>query len=432
MSVQSKNKGLLNKIVKAIKTAAKSSNKHPLDIDRADLISSGFVTDWELRKVGSLKSIKTKFFPVANKDLVTIRKTSKHNAYVKKLETALGDKLSFQEELKEIMLSEITPLPKIKQTFKTNGKKKLHREVVAMLNDTHVGVIIDPNEIGGLNQFDFREAGRRFAYFVKEVAGYKTHARHEVQKLHLILNGDLTAGIIHGLETKGIHLLIHQQNALLHILTHAISYLALSYANIEVHGMTGNHSRGIHKNHGQRAVSEVYDSYEAMVFYGLSVAFRNNTNIKFNVPITPYGFIDLPAGRALYAHGDHIFSKALGHTGSTINVKSLSTAIKDFNAGEIIKGNPPVKLLLFGHTHCFAHFITNDGVEVYVAPSLSGTDSYAHSLTINTNFVAQVVFESTPDFILGDSRLVRVAKADGMVELDSIIPEYKRELRWNK
>jgi len=34
--------------------------------------------------------------------------------------------------------------------------------------------------------------------------------------------------------------------------------------------------------------------------------------------------------------------------------------------------------VLFGHTHSYAHFITNDGVEIYNAPSLSGLDAYAH------------------------------------------------------
>ena len=134
----------------------------------------------------------------------------------------------------------------------------------------------------------------------------------------------------------------------------------------------------------------------------------------------------------MFAHGDHVFSKAIGNVGTAINVKALSIAIKNFNSGEVVKGNAPIKLLLLGHVHCYAHFITDDDVEVYIAPSLSGADSYSHSLTINTNFAAQVVFESTPEFILGDSRLIRVLKADKLSELDKIIPTYNKELKWIK
>lgn len=421
----------LKDVLKAIEAISKTK---PVDkISLADLEEQdASLTPWELRKLGGLSNIKNVHFPQEDKDLATTRTLSQSNTYIKKLERQLGDKLALQDELKSVVDANITPLPKIPFKAYKSNKTSLKREVVAMLNDTHIGLVVDPEEIGDLNSFDFKEAGRRFAYFVKEVADYKPHVRAEVRKMHLILNGDLIAGIIHGLDTKGIHLLVHQKNALLHILVHGLTFLAQEFKDIEVHGIAGNHCRAIHKNHGQRPVSEVYDSLVNDTFYSLSVAFRNNPRIGFNFPKTPYGFIKLPGGRAMFAHGDHIFSKAIGNVGNTINVKALSIAIKNFNAGEVVKGNDPIKLLLLGHVHCYAHFITDDGVEVYIAPSLSGSDAYSHSLTINTNFAAQVVFESTPDFILGDSRLIRVLKADNMSELDKIVPQYNKELKWIK
>jgi hypothetical protein len=224
--------------------------------------------------------------------------------------------------------------------------------------------------------------------------------------------------------------MVHQLNAALHIFTYVIQNLMTEYNQIEIHGIAGNHDRAVHKNHGKRVVSEVYDSYANSIFYGLSTAFRNNEQVSFNFPKTPYGFIDLPAGRAMYAHGDHVFSSSLGNPGKAINVKSLTESIRNFNAGEIAKGNPPIKLLLLGHVHVFAHFITTDGVEVYISPCLSGLDSFAHSLTINNSFVAQPIFESTKDFILGDCRLIRLNKADDDKELDKIIPVYEKELKF--
>jgi len=422
----------LKTIVNKIKTVAKNNDVLPDKVTKTMLLSDSDVTEWELRKFGGLSSIIKANFPIEDKNLGAIRDIKAQSKYINDLERKLGEKQSFEDRLMDIVRNNPPTVPKLKQ-YKPQAKTiKQKREVVAVLNDTHVGAIIDQEELNGLNGFDFKEAGRRFAYFAKEVADYKIRHRHEVTRLHLVLNGDLTAGIIHGLETKGIHLLVHQQNALLQILTHAIAFLSQSYKEVIVHGIPGNHSRGVHKNHGKRAVSEVYDSYENMVYYGLSVAFRKSPQIKFNFPKTPYGFIDLPGGRAMYAHGDHVFSSALGNPGKTINVKALSSAIKDFNAGEIAQKREPIKLLILGHVHVFAHFITDDGVEVYIAPSLSGIDGFAHSLTINTNFVAQVVFESTKDFILGDSRLVRVDVADEDEELDKIIPTYNKELKWTE
>lgn len=424
-------KSKLNDIIAAIK--AVNEEIHISKIKVGDIVEHDeSITEWDIRKLGGLNSIKSSKFPEEDKDLVGTTNLKKTNSYIKKLENQLGNKLSLQEELTKVVEANVQPLGKIPFKKHKTVKGSLRREVVAMLNDTHVGLIVDPEEIGELNSFDFKEAGRRFAYFIKEVADYKPHVRSEVKKLHLILNGDMIAGIIHGLDTKGIHLLIHQKNALFHILTHGITFLAQEFKDIEVHGIAGNHCRATHKGHGQRPVSEIYDSLVNDVFFGISVAFRNNPRIGFNFPKTPYGFINLPGGRAMFAHGDHVFSKAIGNVGTAINVKALSIAIKNFNSGEVVKGNAPIKLLLLGHVHCYAHFITDDGVEVYIAPSLSGADSYSHSLTINTNFAAQVVFESTPDFILGDSRLIRVLKADNISELDKIIPQYNKELKWVK
>lgn len=413
-----------------IQSISKKEKIHPQQVTKSMLTDEG-VSDWTFKTIGGLQRIKDAYFPVQGKDLKQIHVVKKEASYVRKLEAELGKKLNAEEEFKKHLEKFVLPRPK-KVKFTTQKKTKQTRVVVGQLNDTHVGLVVDPEEVGNANAFDFKEAGRRFAYYVKEVAMYKFYARKEVQKLHLILNGDLLAGLIHSLDTKSVHLMIHQMNGALHIFTHMIEYLVNYYPEIEIHGLAGNHDRSTHKNHGARAVNEVYDSYANIIFYGLSTVFRNYDTIKFNFPKTPYGFIDLPAGRMMFCHGDHIFSKYLGNPGTSINVKGLSTAIKDFNAGEIAKGNKPIKLVMFAHVHTFAHFITNDGVEVYISPSLVGLDAYAHSLSINNNFIAQPVFESTDKFILGDSRLIRLNGADNDTSLDKIIPTYNKELKWRK
>lgn len=417
-------------IVDAIINISESLAK-PIDkVTVKDLVDYG-ISERQIRNNGGLPQIKKNAFPEVEKNLRTIAELKEQNSYTTKLENELGKRLFLEDKIASIVEKNIKPLPKIKVPKQVKSKSKEKHEVVAMLNDTHIGVIVDGDEIGNINSFDFREACRRFAFYCKQVAEYKQHKRGQVSKLNLVLNGDLIAGLIHGLETKGIHLMVHQVNAAVHIFTHVVNYLAQYYPAIEVHGIAGNHDRGIHKEGGKRPVGEVYDSYANIIFYALSTAFRNSPQITFNFPKTAYGFINLPAGRAMFAHGDHIFSSALGNPGKSINIKAMTEAIRVFNMGEIAKGQEPVKLLLFGHVHTYAHFITSDGVEVYVSPSLVGLDAFAHSLTINNNFTAQPVFESTKDFILGDSRLIRLNSADDNSELDKIIPTYNKELQWN-
>lgn len=420
-------------LVRAIKDTAKALDIEPTQVKTGELQEHAGISEWQVRQFGGLAAIKKAAFPLQEKDLKSIVEDKATSAYISKLEKQLGNQQIFQDEVKAIMDEKLKPLPKIKLKNKKKQKTKIKREIVMMLNDTHYGLIVDPDEIGGLNKYDWQEACRRTAMVLQETIDFKPHTREEVETVHLVLNGDLISGCIHGLNTKGIDLYIHQLNGALHILTHTVSHLLENFKNVMITGISGNHGDALHKReHGNRVLGEKFDSYENTVFFGLSTAFRNNDRVKFNFPKTPYAFVNLPGGRAMICHGDVMFSSALGNPGTSINVKSLGNEIRKFNAGEMIQGRDPVKLVLFGHTHSFAHFMTSDGVEIYNAPSLSGTDGFAHSLTINTNLIGQVVFESTKDFILGDARLVRVKNADMNSSLDSLIPTFKRDLAWKK
>ncbi len=384
-----------------------------------------------LSKRGGINRLRA-LLPDVEKELGDISALKQYRAYTNKLENIAGRKLNLEDEIREVIkgLNLKVQLPKAVK-FKKDASDTVHN--IAVLNDTHFGLIINPDENGDLNKYDFVEAGRRTALYVLQVAEYKDYKRGQVAKLHLILNGDSLAGIIHGTTTHSQHLMTHQMNATLHILSHAVMYLAQHYNDIEIHCIAGNHDRMIHKEHGKRPTVEGWDSYTNIAFYALSAIFAKEVRIKFFAPKTPYGFIDLPAGRLCYSHGDSLFSKALGNVGRAINVEKLTQAIRDFNAGEISKGNEPIKMLILAHVHVYGHFITKDGVEVVVVSSMCGTDGIAHTVIgENHSTSAQILFESTKDFIFGDSRLIRLEKADNDESLDSIIPIYSKELVWKK
>lgn len=424
----------VERVKKAILDVAKSLSIKPSEVTKKDLMNSDAdISDWALKMVGGLNIVKNAYFPMEEKELSTILEAKNEKKYINKLESIVGARELIEKQIISAIENKLEPLlaPKSK-VHKFKKSKANSNEIVAMLNDTHYGLIVDSEEVDGLNSYSWKEACRRTAAFVKEVNEYKIHRRDiKNSKLHLVLNGDLLAGTIHGLASKTLDLWIHQINGGTHILVNAISALLSGFSEIEVHCMGGNHEELAHKREGgHRAAQEHYDNYSNAMFYALSIAFRNYKNVKFNIPKTPYLFIDLPMGRAMAVHGHNIFSKQLGNPGTSINVKALTNAIRDFNSGEKLKGRDPVKLVLCGHTHAYAHFVTNDGVEVYNAPSMSGLDGFAHQLNINTSFTGQVVFETTSDFILGDSRLIRFGSADTNAELDKIIPVYKKELSW--
>lgn len=425
-------------IADLIQKAATDRSLNPQEVTKAHILKlDNSPSNWLLRKSlkgSSLDAIKDRFFPITEVQRVESEETKDVLAQMKKLEDKLAKREYFEAKLLEAVEKNIKPLPRIHfKKFKPTTKEQ-ERQLVVMLNDTHYGLIVRPEEINNVNSFGWEQACRRSAMMLKETLNFKVHNRNQVTKVHLVLNGDLIQGIIHGLLYSQMEKAVHQFNGAVHILTHFISMLAQEFREVEVHGICGNHEDAIHKReHGKRVNAEKYDSYANMIFYAISAAFRNSNHVKFNFTRGLFINMNLPAGRVVVCHGDTFFAKALGNPSTVINYKKLSEEITKFNAAEISRGQQPAKLLLFGHTHKFFHLITEDGVEVYNAPSLSGADGHSHgSYNANYNLIGQVVFESTPKFIMGDTRLIRLQDADNDVELDNLIPVYRNELKWQK
>jgi len=421
----------IDRIKNAIEKAASNANIHPRQVTKTQIFETDSeISDWMIRKAGGISAIKNNF-AITTKDLAEIQSYKDVNKYIASLEKRVAQKELFEKEVKEKINSLLTPI-KVKP-YKANRKaSKLKRENVVMLNDVHYGLIVNPDEVGGSNKFSWTEACRRTAFLTKQVCEYKLDKRNEVDRLHVILNGDMLQGVIHDLTARTAELLIHQVNGAVHILGYMISNLATNYREVVVHGVSGNHDDAHHRREGGRVLSHKYDSYTNMVYFALSAMFKDQPNVKFDFPKNLYGAVDLPNGRIIYTHGDTMFSSELGNPGKSLNTKSLGDSLSRFNSGEIDKNNPKAKMFLFGHVHSHAEFTAFDGTKVMIAPSLSGVDSFAASLAINHNQIGQLLFESTSEYIAGDKRLIELLKADKDESLDKIIPIFKNKLSWMK
>lgn len=425
-------KELRKELIKSFKEAIiEASNAYGVptsDVTKAQYNDFSEISDWDLRKIGGFAGQKKLHFPSDDKEIDLVRSDQKTRNYIAKLERDLGDKLSLENEIREAIVEKIKPVKINSYKASKSRKVKTNRDVVAMLNDTHIGLEVKPDEVDGLNEFNFKVASRRIGFFIDEVCNYKKDKRAEVDTLHLALNGDLIAGIIHGLMGRDNHLLTYQFNAAVHTFSSAIARVAENYKKVKVYFSTGNHGDLPHRREGGRVSSQVYDSIEGQIFYALSIAHSKTKNVEFIAGKSLHQDMHLPGGRAIITHGHLMFSRQLGNPGTSVNVKALGEAIADFNTAERRAGREEVKLVLLGHTHTHFHITTKHGVQVFNAPSLSGIDSYALSLGIRHNFVGQCIFESTKDYIFGDSRLIQVSEADSQAKYDKIIKPYDYEL----
>jgi hypothetical protein len=320
-------------------------------------------------------------------------------------------KEDFIDSLKDVL--DNNP-PKIHKPVKTKkSKKKTKRTIVAHVSDTHIGCCIRKEEMDNVNEFNPTVAARRFAYYFKQVAEYKPEHRDETD-LVMVLNGDLVAGIIHDQEW-GVLPMTTQFSLALSIFTQGISYLAQQFNNVRVICTTGNHGRYMHKSNKGRVSNAKWDGFDVNIYIALEYALKSHKNVSFQIPETPYAKFEIQGHKFFATHGDTVVS--VGNVSKTINIHRIKDQLNDISSALGEK----VDVALIGHIHKATWQTLDNGTELLINGTLSGTDGFAQSIGILHNNPSQQIIEVTEKYSAGDVRFVRVKDADNMKELDKII-----------
>ncbi len=335
-------------------------------------------------------------------------KVAKHNKVI--LE-AMEDQASFLDAFKEVLeTSEFKIHPVVKKVTKKASK----RTIVAHISDTHFGAEIDVEEMGGLNGYTNIEEARRLAFFIKEVAGYKSEHRKDTD-LVIALNADIIQGMIHNIDSTTP--LTSQFSRALHLLSQAISYLANEFTSVKVICTTGNHGRAMHRPDKGRPTKNRWDGYSTMLNVALKYALKDFKNVSFEIPVTPYWYGAIRGHNYLILHSDAVLST--GSIGKTVSVDAIKNKVND-----LISGIGPIDVVLAGHTHIPLATILNNGTTLLCNGNLSGVDEFCLSIGIVTNHPSQQLFEVTDKYCVGDLRNVMVLEADKDESLDKIVEPF--------
>ncbi|MDX1373559.1 MAG: metallophosphoesterase, partial [Nitrososphaeraceae archaeon] len=326
--------------------------------------------------------------------------------------TIVEESLSAEQFLVE--LERINSISEIKlhKQVKHKKKTKTERTLVAHISDTHIGCNIEKNELGGINEFNNVIAARRFAFLFKEIANYKVSHRNETE-LVLVLNGDIFAGVIHSQES--VDPMATQFANGVRIFAQGISYLSQHFKKINVVGVTGNHDRYMHKDNKGRQTDRKWDSFTTNLYVSLREIFQGNKDVNFYIPETPYAIFDVMGHKFMATHGDTVIN--LGNPHKSVNIDSLTKQVNSLIASQKLE----LSVLMVGHVHKKMFFSLDNGTDVAMNGSLSGTDSFANSLGVFSNQASQQFFEVTKEYKMGDMRFVELSKADEDKTLDKII-----------
>lgn len=316
-------------------------------------------------------------------------------------------------EALETVFDKKIPAPKLE----AKPKGKTERILNLIISDTHYGARLDAREVG--RAYGPVEEARRTASIVKQVSNYKRQYRNDTE-LYVHLIGDIIQGQLY--DARDGAPLAEQVATALRVLVQALVYLAAEFPRgVTIWCSTGNHGR-LTSRHKDRAVNQKWDSIEMMIFVALREALRVYTNVKFEIPLTPYYTWQAFDQRGFATHGDTVLNP--GYPNKEIQVQSVNKQINSINAAAG-KNGEEYGLFIVGHVHVGSQTYLASGSVFMTNGCLIPPDAYAGSIGIFETACGQWIWESVPGHIVGDSRFVTVDdKTDKDESLDKIIKPF--------
>ena len=254
------------------------------------------------------------------------------------------------------------------------------------LSDWHWGEVVRPAEIGGVNEYSLKVARKRAETVLNVSTELLTKhlASSHYPGICLILGGDMLSGDIHDelRETNEEPTSVVWLD-LLGVLTQIICSLQVTFGNVFVVCVTGNHGRMTHKPRAKRRNHSNWD----WLLYQVLRRNLEGDRVNFLIPDGPDALFRLYHHRYMLTHGDQ-FRGGDGIIGP----------LGPITRGDIKKRSRQAQVqagydtLLMGHWH---QLIQLDSL--IVNGSLKGYDEYAASNNFKFESPRQALWITHPD-----------------------------------
>jgi hypothetical protein len=236
-------------------------------------------------------------------------------------------------------------------------------------SDWHWFEVVDPQQIGGANEYDREIGHRRARAFVENAVDVLKHHMvcPEYPGIVLPLGGDMVSGDIHEeLSVTNEAPIMAAVLDLFGVLTWVVSTLADEFGNVFVPAVTGNHGRNTLKI---RAKGRAHTSFDWLLYQFLAKRFENDKRIAFQIPLGPDALYQVYGHRYLLTHGDQF-------RGGDGMIGALGPIIRGDHKKRSRNGqiDQSYDTLLCGHWHQLIQL-----QRLIVNGSLKGYDEYASS-----------------------------------------------------
>jgi hypothetical protein len=171
-------------------------------------------------------------------------------------------------------------------------------------SDWHWAEIVDPKQIGGVNQYNITISQQRARALIETAIDLlNNHLNNpEYPGIVFALGGDMVSGDIHEelMATNEVEIMPTVLD-LFGVLTWCITTLADQFGKVFVPCVTGNHGRNTHKI---RAKGRNFTSFDWLLYSFLAKRFEADERIKFLIPDGPDAYYSIFGHKYLLTHGD--------------------------------------------------------------------------------------------------------------------------------
>jgi hypothetical protein len=185
------------------------------------------------------------------------------------------------------------------------SKGRKHRAAGLLhLSDLHVGEIVRPEEIGGLNEYNpevfVRRIRRAFAATIEILPRWSTDC--SLAGIVVAINGDLVSGDIHDELRRTNGLTAHEQVYLAtDELAAGLTKLAEAFGSVLAVFTPGNHGRTTERTHAKRTSAL---SYDTLIGEQLRRHFSDDKRVVVNIAAGPDAVYPLLGWTVFQSHGD--------------------------------------------------------------------------------------------------------------------------------
>jgi transcriptional regulator with XRE-family HTH domain len=296
---------------------------------------------------------------------------------------AASKRISVVDGIVEQLLPVIKPIEPLNRfVVAPKGRNTIDETLVLMLSDTHCDQVVTPEEVDGLEDFDFPVSARRAEVLVEELLKFtkESLSNFRFKKLVIMGLGDYTSGSIHNAHIRSYFgEQFTNDLAIAQLFSQMFVELSSHFEEVEVVNIVGNHGRLTEKIEFHK--ESVAANHDTLIMKIVEIYCQNVKNINFEFPAGLSTIKEINGWNFFLHHGHG--KKGSGETWA--RAKRKSQTIVPLHRGAI-------NYFCSGHFHTPGDVAVSGGANMLGNGAFLACDQYSYQNIDEAGVPCQLIF----------------------------------------